>query len=40
MVTFVIKLVYFFLYRKYWEGLEDDEKLDKKDESLYGLNNM
>jgi hypothetical protein len=39
MVTFIVKLVYFFLYKKYWEGLEDNEKIDKK-ESLYDLNDM
>lgn len=40
MVTFIVKLVYFFLYRKYWEGMEDDEKIKKNNESLYDLNDF
>jgi len=39
MAIFIVKLVYFFLYRKYWEGIENDEKIDKKAEIL-DLNDM
>jgi isoprenylcysteine carboxyl methyltransferase (ICMT) family protein YpbQ len=38
MVTFVVKLVYLFLYRKYWKDIEFyDDKKDKNQE-LFNLN--
>ena len=38
MVTFVVKLVYFFLFRKYWKDIEFyDDKKDKNQE-LFNLN--
>ena len=30
MLTFIIKLVYFFIYRKYWKDLEDDDETINK----------
>ena len=40
MVTFIVKLVYFILYGKYCKVSEDDEKNNKKHESLYNLEDI
>ena len=40
MLTFILKLFYFFLYRKYWKGTEDVANIDKKEESLFDLKDM
>ena len=37
MVTFILKLVYFFIYRKYWKDLEDAEDIINKKSEHFEL---
>ena len=40
MVIFIVKLVYFFLYIKYWDGKKVDKKNDENAQPLYNINDM
>ena len=40
MVTFIVKLIYFFLYRKFWEDKEGMEDNEKNAEAIYNLYDM